>query len=52
MRQNPDGFASSRVGLRRGAAPIPVYRWDFIEEEFPPAALVFGEATDGGLAAN
>jgi hypothetical protein len=44
MRQNPDGFACAQsgdedktcclhrpVGFADGAAPIPVYRWDFIE---------------------
>ena len=28
MRENPDGFPSS-PGASRGAAPIPVYGWDF-----------------------
>jgi hypothetical protein len=30
MRENPDGFPSS-PGAPRAAAPIPVYRWDFLK---------------------
>jgi hypothetical protein len=30
MRENPDGFPSS-AGASRGPAPIPVDRWDLIE---------------------